>query len=258
MLDQSWLNEALGVGAEHPDPTRFGETATVISVVEGFLRNDAGFSREDIARYINEALQNEAADLLRGHGEALDVAEVWHDRADQELTELNAARATSSALRGDEIRKAASARFDPGRASLAEAVQLAERSEQVQLEAETRTWLVRLDGDKYFSEALGVDVHWTYAPILESEEVPSAPRALSAARRVDFSREAAPTERVTTPLRELQRDPNGPLAGARRAPELRAVVRPASTRAKQAWQNRFNPAEDDVAAGIPFAEPDVA
>jgi hypothetical protein len=71
--------------------------------------------------------------------------------------------------------------------------------------------------------------------------------------QIDFSREAdrVPDAAVEVPPRDLQRDPSGPLAGARRAPELSEDAPLAAARSRQEQkQKQYRAAEDSDAARV--------
>ena len=182
MLEQSWLNQVLGRDAGFSDSTHFGEQATMRSVVQGFLDNEAGFSDEDIVRFINAALQNEAGDIRQGRAEGLETAKVWRVCSTQALSDLNPVGAREAARKHDAMIQAMSERYDIGRAGFGDALHTAWRSTKVPLAPETRAWVIVLDHDGYLSESMGINTVVTFGanPVL-SQMRP---------RLVDFSREA--------------------------------------------------------------------
>lgn len=169
MLGQSWMDEVLGEDSD-PDPRREGEPATIAAVVDGFLRNDAGFSRSEVATYINRALQNEAGDLHTEASQAMLLAEHWSAHAE--------ASGAPGPVEGFE--EAAITRYDQGRAELAEVVAGIRETRSVPLEQETCDWLVRLDHDGKMSEAMAVDVPVLFAAAGKGP----APEARGAQERV--------------------------------------------------------------------------
>lgn len=234
MLEQSWLNQALGSDEGSPDSDHFGEAATMSSVVQGFLNNEAGFTDEDIARYINSALQNEAGDLWLGRADGLETAEAWRGRADQALSDLDPVGATVSARKHDAMLEATSDRYNLGRTDFLEALHTVRSSAKVPLAPETRAWVITLDHDGYLSASMGAHAGSMFAanPIL-SQMKP---------RLVDFSRESA--------VLKLSQDSPSASAGAERdAVRARGRVIDAL--------RQYRPASDD-AAQTPSTEPEVA
>lgn len=163
MREQSWLNETLGadsLGAEmgQPDPTRPGETASIGSVVLGFLRNEGEFSADDVAQYINTALQNEAGDLWAVHEDGAAAVEEWQRQADRALTDNDLDAARVSWQKRDAMIRRTIDSYSFGRTDLGEALHLAQNSTVVPLTLETRDWATKLDQDHYLSRSMGVDV----------------------------------------------------------------------------------------------------
>src|SRR5699024_1964529 len=107
--------------------------------VDGFLRNEAGFTRDEVNRYVNRALQNEA----------------------QALTQLNQ-WSEELADSASEQAKALSEEYDEGRRGLAETMSTLRSEKKVLIAAETGDALVQLDHDGQMSQNIGVDVSSYY------------------------------------------------------------------------------------------------
>lgn len=193
------MNEAMGEHGSPDNPLREGEVATIGAVVDGFLRNDAGFSRDDVSRFVNSALQNEAGDLWRNRGFALDVAESFEGFG----TEDAKCKAQIAREQSDE-------QYDGGRSSLGDAVREAQRSGKVALDQETCDWVVKLDHDGLMSEAMDVDVKAMFGrnpgfdPTAAARAKAMAEAPAPQAQRPDFSREAGPRHAVGSPTRAAQ------------------------------------------------------
>ncbi len=201
------MNEAMGEQGSPDNPLREGEVATIGAVVEGFLRNDAGFSRADVSSFVNSALQNEAGDLWRNRGFALDVAESFENFG------------TEDASRKAEIaREQSDAQYNGGRSSLGDAVREAQRSGKVALDQETCDWVVKLDHDGLMSEAMNVDVKAMFGrnpgfdPTAAARAAAMARVTTSDAPRPDFTR--VPQARHGSPT--LDRAPQVTRASLRR------------------------------------------
>jgi hypothetical protein len=222
MLDKTWLNEALGIDDESPAPARPSDsntTTSIDSVVEGFLKNEDGFSREDVARYINEALQNEADDLWQRRVDGVQTAVGWQAVAERAVHDLDPVRAVEAEHKRDEMMEAVSGRYARARTQLGEAIYKLQRTKKVLLSPETCEWVLKLDHDGLLSRSIGVDVEEMFGA---SADVMPPVRREKKPRTVDFSREAASGAGASSSDQErpLQRDPNGPLAGALRAAEV--------------------------------------
>ena len=63
MSSGSWMDEVLANDEDFP-VARPGRATGVRDVVTTFLRNDAGFSAENVRSYVNAALQNEAGERV--------------------------------------------------------------------------------------------------------------------------------------------------------------------------------------------------
>lgn len=190
MLGESWLNEELG-SENSPNPLRDGETASIVSVVNGFIRNDMGLSREDVSRYADQALLNEAHDILRSRSYADEVAYSWTGQIEQARAVGNVQGEEYAQRRFDELHDTMTEEYNTGRTSLAEAVQQARQSGRVLLSQDTCRAVVSMDHDGYMSEAMGVDVPKLFGdnPLYDSQ---AASRAADAVRAVDFSRVPRP------------------------------------------------------------------
>ena len=144
--------------AQRGEPRTSDPTTSIVSVVQGFLRNDSGFSGEDIGRYITEALENEARDLWWARVEGLATVTTWQIRADQALNDHNLDDACESVMKRDTMIEAMADRYDPGRTDFVEAVRMTRHSNHVLLSPETFGWMLKLDHDNFLTDALGLDV----------------------------------------------------------------------------------------------------
>lgn len=192
MLGESWTNEVLGKDAGHPDPTAAGETPTIVNVVNGFLRNDSGFSRAEVSTYINNALQNEAGDIHSNYAMNKDLVEYAQTRAEQAEREFSDTgehgdEAQELRTKADAAERELTETYDGGRAALAGAVMTAQRSRLVLIEPETSDWVVRLDHDGLISETMGQDV----AEVFGRNRGNEANQREAASRGVDFSKDSA-------------------------------------------------------------------
>lgn len=189
MLGQSWAKEALGVEAEHHDRTLLGEKGGICSVVQEFLRNDARFSRKDVASYINVALQNEATDLWQGRIESLEVIGAWRRHVEQGtggFEDIGAAEAERSLT---VMRAEDSAYYNRARTDFGEAVLMARRSGEVSLSPETHKCVTRLDHDGHLTGTMGVDVEAVFGATPDFATSTASPETTSPHPLVDFSRE---------------------------------------------------------------------
>ncbi|MCI4659597.1 hypothetical protein [Cryobacterium zhongshanensis] len=234
MLEQSWLTERLGGESGFPDSTHFGDQSTMSSVVHGFLDNEAGFSDEDVARYINAALQNEAVDIWQGRADGLKTAEAWRVRSNHAANGLDPVGATDAARKRDAILQTMSDRYDLGRTDFASALRAAQESTKAPLVPETCAWVIALDHDGYLSESMGVNTSTSFRanPVLTQ----------MAPRLVDFSRDAEARQ----PGRESS---SGSTRARREAVRSQGRVIDALT--------QYHPAAGDAAQDF-AAEPEVA
>lgn len=189
MLGQSWLNEAVGVEAEHLGPTLSGDKGSIGSVVQEFLRNDAGFSRADVVGYINVALQNEAKDLWQTRNESLEVIGIWRRHVERGTGGFVDVGAVDAGQRLDVMRAEDAAYYNRGRACFGEAVLMVRESGDIPLTPETCEWVSRLDHDKHLSDSMAVDVETTFGagPVLMTST--NVSETTSPRQQVDFSRE---------------------------------------------------------------------
>lgn len=235
MLGQSWLKEALG---EQPDPA--GNQASISSVVEGFLHNDAQFSQKDVATYVNTALQNEAEELWRAFGEGMAAVGEWTRRVEQARSGVDRDSDDGARQKRDTLMRSLSETYNSGRTAFARAVRAAQMTKQVTLSSETYSWLLRLNSDGRLSEELGADFGIDDAA--SSGAFPEPPKT---ATPVDFSRQAGapmPTE----------------ADHSARAKDARGMDRARSRAATVAALGQYHPAGDPTAPKISGAEPEVA
>jgi len=252
MTNQTWLNESLGSSTGIPDPTQPGETVTIVTVIQGFVQNDAGFSRADVSRYVNTALQNEAGDIWQGHAADTGLSEVWQARADA-LLEEDPSGAASALDTYSATLDAANDRYNADRVVLGEALTAVRQSKKVLLSPETCAWAVSLDHDSLLTTSMGVDVaavygaNPSYVPAAAEVVAPAVNQVAEAetAKKltVDFSREVEAIKSVATkavlPSREIRRDPAA--AAARRAQKRTFAV------VENEGQKLSHDAEPDVA-----------
>lgn len=266
MLDKTWLNEALGIHNESPasTPTRqYPSTPapSIDSVVDGFLKNEDGFSREEVARYINEALQAEADDLWQQRVDGVQTAVGWQAVADRAALDLDPVRAVESEQKRDEMMKAVSGRYARARTDFGDAIYKLQRTKKVLLSPETCEWVLKLDHDGLLSRSIGVDVEEMFGA---SADAPAVSRGKKP-RMVDFSREAASQAGTSSSDQErpLQRDAvsdDAPRMGARkRRTNIREPRRVGDSFSNVfASLKQYHPTENSDEAPRPVAEPELA
>lgn len=181
-LGQSWRDQALGTPG-NPDPRRPGDPSTILAVVEGFMRNDAGFTREEVQRYVNRALQNEAGDLYVKRQQGEELLDYWEGEAAKPSPPPLARKQAQL------VRSQLADEYDGGRDDFAEAVASARGSRKVILDPTTCEWVIRLDHDGRMSEAMGVNVPELFG--VNPAHDPEARALLQRGGSVDYSREAA-------------------------------------------------------------------
>ena len=185
MLGESWLSEVLGSDAEHLNPTRVQEPATIDSVVQTFLHNEAKFSQEDVSRYINDALQNEAVDIVRGREMGELTAQAWASRARTAQEGDDVVVAQEAGRNEVAMTQAWQDQYDTGRTQFGQALHTALDSNRVRLTPRTCAWVIKLDDGGYLSESMGLDVKQVFGANRSFGPVASN------VRPVDFSREAS-------------------------------------------------------------------
>lgn len=204
MFGQAWMNDDVDV--EATDGPDFGvlndggdDLASVKSVVDGFL-SQTNYSPDEVAGYVNTALQNESGTLLNKQVVAKDLAEHWEGYA-QSLQEGTVDYRAVQMTAGEAQEKSVEAMsifrndFDVRRHLLSETVLELHESKTVPLTADTWSSLANLDEDGYFSECLGVDVQvistaaqQAHAAVVQQE---SAARSSRGPVVVDFSRDVS-------------------------------------------------------------------
>lgn len=158
MLGHALLGNEIGVDTVHVGHTFPERAGSISSVVDQFLRIDAGFSDAEIQGYINTALVNEAVDLWHGRIESEAAINIWRhhvERSTGGFEDVGVAEATRrlEAMIRDENQEYAKSRTEFGKASLA-----AVRSGRVTLAPETRAWFATLDNDGHITSSIDFDV----------------------------------------------------------------------------------------------------
>ena len=219
MLGESWLNEELG-SERSPNPLREGETATIVSVVNGFVRNDMGLSREDVSKYADQALLNEAHDILRARTYADEVAFSWMGEIDRAQAIGDPAREKHARESFETLTSRMGEEYNTGRTALAEAVRLAQTSGKVLLSQDTCRAVVSMDHDGYMSEAMGVDVAAMFGdnPAYDPGAVRKAQEQALAPAPVDLGRAPGRVSRPGQPGEQRQQS-RRPLPSLTREPQ---------------------------------------
>lgn len=158
MLEQLSRHEAPRCEAGYFEVARRERTAVIGSVVEEFLRNDAGFSDEDVADFINAALQNEARDLWRGQVEDAMTIDMWQNHIARATGGFQDVDPVEAERRLAVLMREISTQYNADRAAFGEAALMALRSERVALASETCVWVIELDHDGHLTHSTGVDV----------------------------------------------------------------------------------------------------
>lgn len=249
MLGPSWLDDSIA-DEQYPTPIRAGEPTTIVSTVQGFLRNDAGFSRSDVEEYVNSALQNEAAELMHNRIVFRDTAETWGNHIEAlrsreadpvEVAEVEQARTA--------FLQSSNQEYEQGVLGFADAVVEARGSNKVRLDPETCRLVVELDRDGLVGTQTGLDVKAVFGaneayagPVHVIRELKgSSPSAAAPSLAVDFSRQGAPAPGAE-PAPTLEQTAPG-IAPAR-VPATKGVVPSPIVRSQPARRPRFEPTGD--------------
>ena len=233
MSSGSWMDEVLANDEDFP-VARPGRATGVRDVVTTFLRNDAGFSAENVRSYVNAALQNEAGErvseyeLVANQAESMRLyADSLRQRQGQELNfepprdpdEIDADVASQL--------EAAHLERQEGLVGLGELVTELRESQVVDLDV--NTWQMLESADKLSGGAVseGLREQVQAARSEHVEQVWSGRAPALPAPAVDFSRDGLARARQRDELasaREAQRQQQAE-ADARRAAPRREPTR---------------------------------
>lgn len=129
---------------------------TIKAVVDSFMRNESGFSRAEVNKYVNRAIANEAADLYKRGSEGEKLLDHW----DAVIDEADKKGSIPSLYMRQRRRvyNALSVEYDAGRVALAKTIRDVQRSGKVFFEPQTCRAIVDLDYDDLMSETMEVNV----------------------------------------------------------------------------------------------------
>lgn len=224
--------------SEFDDPEQSG---TVVEVVTAFLKNDGGFSRDDVSRFVDNALQIEALGIGAARDLSLDLVEQYDGMAISALAAEDQAKfEEASELKGKE-QASIDGFYERTRTLLAEATVIALDSKRVMFSPETAKALVDLDHDGFMSEATGHDVKSRFGanPDFDPMAVERAAqqvRQTTTPGRLDFSREGDVISiregSAKAKQRASQRQQEGPQGPTVVAARIHAFENPVDGKAK--------------------------
>ncbi|WP_435109309.1 hypothetical protein [Nocardiopsis synnemataformans] len=175
-------------------------SSSLASVVRDFVRNEAGFTHNEVCRYINQAICDEAA-VLWGFREALYPAGTPLDHTTNDIGSSKGSQADGvhHCRLSEEVGTFGQC-YDSGRVALAQVLNYVHDQRTLVLAPATSAWIMRLDHDGMMGRQMGVDVASLYERKPEyqrlnespaSQRVPQPPRRVLESG-VDYSREAVP------------------------------------------------------------------
>lgn len=213
MFGQAWMDEDT---AHIPEPD-FGvlndgsdDLASVKSVVDGFLAQ-THYSQEDVAGYINTALQNESGTLMNKAVMARDLSDHWSSYADARgPEEMDGSQLTAeeALAKSAEVLSTFHADFDVRRQLLAETVLELQSEGKIGLTVDTWSSMANLDADGQFSESLGFDAQATLSELRErvaavARTVATVPTFTRVAP-VDFSQDMGEEEPLAAAAAQIE------------------------------------------------------
>lgn len=157
MLDKNWQDAVLGSVAL-PDPLENSERSDIGNVVDAFLKNPGGWSRQEVEEFVNTALQNDAGEMFFNHSEGLAQLDDWEQHMLDSQGESEQVVATARARR-----ESLDSEYEQRRHQLADTVTGLRGARAVPLHEDTCAWMVKLDQDGCMSQRMAVDVATVFA-----------------------------------------------------------------------------------------------